>query len=298
MSRIRNFVFTINNYEPDDLLRLSSMGSSFKYLVYQQEVGANGTPHIQGTGSLNNPRTFSGIKRLLGTDRVHLEKRQGTKAQAVAYCCKEDTRMEGTDPVKLGDYETLEEAGKRTELDLFKTDLDNGVDKEDMFDLHFSVFARYPKFVEDCFERRANKLHQRVQFNPRDGWQADLVKSLETPAHPRKIRWYTDHAGNSGKSTFALSRDDAYIITGGKVQDIYYGYSREPIVFFDWPRDAQDRFPYAVAEAFKNGYFLSTKYSTRRVRFSIPHVIVFANFEPERSRLSLDRWDIHNIINF
>ena len=34
---------------------------------------------------------------------------------------------------------------------------------------------------------------------------------------------------------------------------------------------------------------------SKRVKFSIPHVIVFSNFYPDKTKLSIDRWDIHKI---
>ena len=43
-------------------------------------------------------------------------------------------------------------------------------------------------------------------------------------------------------------------------------------------------------EAIKNGCFFSGKYESGMVRFNSPHILVFANEPPERTKLSQDRW--------
>lgn len=134
-------------------------------------------------------------------------------------------------------------------------------------------------------------------FEPRDGWQSELVSYLQEAPSNRTIVWYYDGIGNIGKSFFATSYRDrsVYLVTGGKNADIYYAYNYEEVVFFDLPRSRSESCPYDVMEAFKNGYFLSTKYECRPVRFKTPHVVVFANFMPDTSQLSFDRWDIREI---
>ena len=66
-------------------------------------------------------------------------------------------------------------------------------------------------------------------------------------------------------------------------------------MFFDLARSVQERVPYEVMENFKNGGFLNTKYESKWVKFKIPHVVVFANFLPDRLKLSEDRWNIIEI---
>lgn len=85
------------------------------------------------------------------------------------------------------------------------------------------------------------------------------------------------------------------MVTGGKNQDIYYAYNYEQVVIFDLPRAKEEYVPYDVMESFKNGYFLSTKYECKPVRFNPPHVIIFANFHPDMTKLSYDRWEIKEI---
>lgn len=167
----------------------------------------------------------------------------------------------------------------------------------DLIEEHTQAYAKYPRFVHEYI--RLVEASKMVSENlvPRDNWQIILSEYLKQDADPRKVIWYYDVTGNSGKSYFSTHYREktSYLVTGGKNQDIYYAYNYEQVVFFDLPRAKQDYVPYDVMEAFKNGYFLSTKYECKPVRFAVPHVVVFANFYPDVSKLSQDRWEIHEI---
>ncbi len=47
---------------------------------------------------------------------------------------------------------------------------------------------------------------------------------------------------------------------------------------------------YDSIEQLKNGYFVSTKYESCQCIFNPPVVIIFANFPPNRAKMSEDRW--------
>lgn len=57
--------------------------------AFQEETGANGTPHLQGCIRFEHQKTFTAMKELMPT--AHIEKCKNWK-QAVLYCQKEDTR--------------------------------------------------------------------------------------------------------------------------------------------------------------------------------------------------------------
>lgn len=50
MSLAKNWVFTLNNYLIDDVDRIKELVSEKKanYVVFQEEQGEEGTPHLQG----------------------------------------------------------------------------------------------------------------------------------------------------------------------------------------------------------------------------------------------------------
>jgi len=107
--------------------------------------------------------------------------------------------------------------------------------------------------------------------------------------------WLWEPAGLEGKSylaTWLVAWRNAYLVTGGKWQDIIYAYGDERYVVFDLARDQVDKVPYNLMEKFKNGFAFSGKYESKSRIFPPANVVVMANFAPDESKLSADRWDI------
>lgn len=126
-------------------------------------------------------------------------------------------------------------------------------------------------------------------------WQQTFIDFLKTPPDNRTVNWVCDRIGGNGKSdltNYLLSHENAFLVDCGKLADIAYAYDNQPIVVFDLARDTEDYCPYRAMEAFKNGRFFSPKYNSCLKTFTPPHVIVFANYKPDESKLSRDRWDI------
>jgi len=48
-------------------------------------------------------------------------------------------------------------------------------------------------------------------------------------------------------------------------------------------------------ESIKNGLFFSGKYESTQVVMNSPHLIIFANEPPDKSKMSADRWHIVRI---
>jgi len=61
--RSRNWCFTLNNYTPGQVEALKEM--KCRYVVFGKEVGASGTPHLQGTIVFANSKSFSSVKAVL-----------------------------------------------------------------------------------------------------------------------------------------------------------------------------------------------------------------------------------------
>lgn len=268
------------------------------YIVFQLEEGEDtGTPHYQGYIQFSTRKRLSQVKAFLG-GRVNVRRANGTAEENKTYCTKLSTRTAG--PWEFGDMTTK---GKRNDISEFVTDMrDNVMTEMEVFERHPLILAKYPRFVATARRLTAESSITDPPLAARPGWQESLLRHLSTDPDPRKVVWYYDEVGGSGKSLFGRrfrcgDGSRPYIITGGKHGDIQYGYARQPVVFFDWPRSGQETFPYGVVENFKNGYFLNTKYESTPVFFNSPHVIVFSNFYPDKTKLSLDRWDIHTIDN-
>lgn len=89
--RSRNWCFTWNNYKDDFDSKFSRffIGKKCTRYLYQEEVGKNGTPHIQGNVEFKNQVYFNGLTKL--DPSIHWEITRNPKA-AWEYCKKDDTR--------------------------------------------------------------------------------------------------------------------------------------------------------------------------------------------------------------
>lgn len=133
-------------------------------------------------------------------------------------------------------------------------------------------------------------------------WQRDLRDELMGSPDYRKIIWYVDPVGNTGKTQFVKNYitehpKEAYAFTqfGGQkdtaciVQGALASGNSLRVVLIDLPRDAETHAIYEPIEAIKNGMITSIKYQGGTVTFDNPHVVVFSNFTPNYQKLSLDR---------
>lgn len=63
--RHRSWVFTWNNWTPENLEAIKKSEKQFKYCVCGDEVGEQGTPHLQGYFELKSAKTLSACRKLL-----------------------------------------------------------------------------------------------------------------------------------------------------------------------------------------------------------------------------------------
>lgn len=298
----RHWCFT--NYDLLDPVEFKD--NIMEYLVYQlEECPQTARRHHQGYFCFKKKRTLNWIKNNVHA-AIHLQKCNGSPESNRNYCTKLDTRVEGTEPVEFGVFPRG--PGARNDLAEFQQAVKDGATESHTRDKYPVIWARYPAWARSEHDRRRCERLERFTPEPEDveQWAIDLEGELDGPVNRRKVIWYYDEVGGRGKSNFArryqsktntpgLDRTGGYIVNGGKYADVYYAYKGQRVVFFDWSRDHQEAFPYSVVENFKNGYFLSTKYESREFRFRPPHVVVFANWLPDQSKLSADRWDIRHI---
>ncbi len=113
--RFYNWLFTINNPTGADWSTIRNPDWC-KYTMYQLELGENCTSHIQGYVELKTAKSLKGVKKILPT--AHWEERRGTQEQAIKYCSKKETRVDG--PFEQGEKK---EQGRRTDLEQIATDI-------------------------------------------------------------------------------------------------------------------------------------------------------------------------------
>ena len=137
-------------------------------------------------------------------------------------------------------------------------------------------------------------------------WHERLVDVMK-PSE-REIIWIVDPAGNEGKSWFqkylkdihGLRVFDANIRRSSKC--ILHILSKEivsliDIFLFNVPRSFNmDEFPYEMLEELKDGKAESIKYNSIKLQVNTPNtVLVFSNENPDKERMSKDRWIIYLI---
>lgn len=151
-----------------------------------------------------------------------------------------------------------------------------------------------------------------IARDPLDGielfpWQVDLLSelSLDPEITDRSVHWFWDPVGTKGKTAFAkhccLTMDALYVV--GRAADMKYAIAQyiadkkkfPKIVFLNLTRSSEQFVSYQGIEEIKDGIFFSTKYESGMAIFDPPHVCIFANFHPDITKLSEDRWRIKKL---
>lgn len=139
-------------------------------------------------------------------------------------------------------------------------------------------------------------------------WQNDIITICQNKDDNRKVYWFYEETGNTGKSFLCKYLYCQYncLIGTGKKNDIFnnvleYEKINEylpDIIICDIPRYDIDFLNYGALEQIKNGLLYSGKYEGGTVIFDKqPIIICFANSEPMLNRLSIDRWSVRKIFD-
>ncbi len=254
--RFRCWCLTWNNYPEDWKDTLASIGG-LKQWACQPEISASGTPHIQGVLVFKNAKLWDTMKNV-ADGKIHWEVCKNLAASK-NYCSKLDTSAGNCWTRGFGIRSPVKDplAGKT------------------LYD-----------------------------------WQQDIVAIIAGAVDDRKIYWFYSHEGAVGKSSLVkhlcLKDRNGTILCGGTFKDAEYAIAQiigkggaVKCVIFDIPRSREkDGMPlvsYSGMEEIKNGCFFSAKYESAMVLFDSPHMIVFSNLEPDRSKMSSDRWVVRNV---
>lgn len=140
-------------------------------------------------------------------------------------------------------------------------------------------------------------------------WMVPIFDLLKLEPDDRTIHWYWEAVGNVGKSSLVKKLyhdhpDCTLALSGAAAKDCLYAVAQfaeknnPKIVLFDFPRTREEYVSYEAIEMIKNGLFFSSKYESKMCRIHVPHIVVLANFAPNLDKLSLDRWNIVNIVSY
>jgi len=238
---------------------------------------------------------------------MHFEGARGTDEENYTYCKKQGNFIE------LGERKSMGKKGARNDLLDVQKDIECGLTYDEMCDKHFDAAAKYSRFIRERIQARdtGKELSSlRVEYSTSSlrPWQQRVKELVEEDPNPRAIHWIWEEDGKKGKSWMAkylVAMHGAVLLTAGKKTDMAYIYSKRPskVVVFDLsrttaPQEGREHYldgAYSLAEDLKNGMVISTKYDSTHVLTRGCHVIFFANYEPDMTKWSQDRYFITHL---
>lgn len=177
----RSWVLTIPAEKHDRAAVVAAL-EPYTY-VGQLERGESGYLHWQVLIENPSPVRFLTLKTRLPA--AHIEPRQGTVAQAVAYVTKEDTRVADEIPLAKGEIRTSDEKGRRSDVERVRAAiLEEGRSVDEVL-LTMPEAARMPRYV---MELAAARDRQAAQESERDV----AVTYLYGEPGVGKTRWVYD----------------------------------------------------------------------------------------------------------
>lgn len=202
--RRRNWCVTINNWIPEDKVRLEAL--PHRYLVIGEEVGEEKkTPHLQAYAELERAMRLSTVSRLLA-GRAHLEPRRGTPDQAADYCKKEGKFTEfGT----LSTTRMIEGASKSHEMFTEVITLARQHKDEEIIEKFPSLYVRYYSFIDRMKRSHPLPVTERKEL---DNW------------------WYVGPSGSGKSSRARRDYPEHYPKLCNKWWD---GYQNQDVVILD-----------------------------------------------------------------
>lgn len=246
-SRHCNWTLTLNNYTTLDIFRWKAIaeGKECQYLIFEEEVGEKGTPHLQGYVSFGKKKTLKGVKELLG-NRVHAEAARGSPESNIAYCTKDRNNV-----VEIGERPVGQ--GHRSDFDRMKALVNLNVPLE--------------QIVQECTSYQCVRSAE------------ILSKYKKSPAIRNvTVRWYYGATG-TGKTYNAIQEagDDFWI--SGRNLRWWDGYSGQKNIIVDDFRNDYCSFPELLR--YLDKYPIRVEVKGGSVALLAENIWITAPFSPE-----------------
>lgn len=236
MSRARHYSFTVNNFNDNhlDLLRTCvSRNTDIQYVIFGQEVGETGTPHLQGYLQLSGGKRIRTVHSLLGFSDLHMEAALGSDENNFTYCSK-DGQFE-----EFGERQTIR--AKRAASNTENTQYENLMAEIREGASLIQIASSYPKlFIKHhAGIVRAHSLFLRKPFPIKHGpWKWNITHDWNTSL------WLWGPAG-IGKTCYAQSLLPNALFAShmdqlkGYDPTNYEGIIFDDMAFSHLPREAQ-----------------------------------------------------------
>lgn len=138
----RNICFT--SFKTEEKLKFDK--EKINYIIWQLEKCPDTEKfHYQGYVEFKKPCKFTCMKKIFDDNTIHLEVRKGTQEQAINYCKKKESQIEGP-----WEYGEPGKQGKRNDLNVLKQDILKQDSEYEIMNNHFGSYLRYGRMIKEC----------------------------------------------------------------------------------------------------------------------------------------------------
>lgn len=185
-----SWCFTLNNYTDEEEFFLMFDLMPIKYICFGHEIGSEGTPHLQGYCEISYRVDLNVIKRWRGFERMHLEPRRGTQAEAIAYTKKSDTATW----FECGEIRKLRPGTRRDLDDVRRIALEEGM-KEVVPWANLQQIRVAEKYLEYCEPKRCWKPVISWLYGPTGTGKSRLAHSIAPEAYTKSdsSKWWNGY---------------------------------------------------------------------------------------------------------
>lgn len=271
----RKFVFTINNYTEEDVERIKS--TNCIACVCSREVGAEGTPHLQGAIIFADSKSFTAVQKRLrppGSPGCFTAVMRGDWDKQLSYCGKgEQSHAEwaldgrngahyGLNAELIRQDPYIEQQGARNDLVPFRDAILAGDSDLELVMAMPEMVARFPRFVNTVRAAAAEEV------------------AVALPTGSKKMgAWIWARDGDEGKTGWVDRRHPGrYEKPSNKWWD---GYAGEKVVLIDDPTPAwaPHLMGYVKQWVQEKPFIGEIKGGARSIRFE--QIYICANFPPD-----------------
>ena len=194
--------------------------------TYQYEVGKQGKYHIQAYIGLKERVYFSQIKDKLPT--AHIEIARNVK-NSIAYCSKEDTRLEDTLPICFPDdlISNHTSQGKRTDI----------AEMRESIKRHKGDLTKVEQECGDTLVRYINGARALAEF-------ADTARPSDCATHLVWLQGPSGFGKTTGAELWASStfgEDEPYVLSRKSTGTWFNQYRRQRVILIDEPEHGDGR---------------------------------------------------------
>lgn len=330
------WVWTVNNYSDDHLKMLRGLhdAGTVKWVAWAKEVGASGTPHLQGIFSLTTATRWNTLKARFPGFWLSACKRVANYLQYIRpisrggrsgiYTDKDglhhhkdanpDDAYEEYGVVDIdGAIAGRTKGGRSERLDEWHELIHRPDVTEDEIEAHpMASLPGYMRVARDLLAKREAKedlkyaFSKATRFEDLPNWArraVDFIRGI--PPDRRRIIWIWSAEGRLGKTQLlfhleAFEGFQYHVIQ--KSADIARQIDKRSANFaFDLSRDfkadATDFSPYTLMENIKNCFVPNPKYDGKNIRLRENRLVVASNQPPDFNRISRDRFYILHIVS-